>query len=104
MGIQSMKVFSPLPSPVSKKPTFTITESDVDVTIEFDNVTLIGQFHDELVMDWTPPKETDQNAIQDVNDAVDLMAQCMTDPVLQESVLHGFPLDAEVHYDYRYIK
>lgn len=43
MGIQSMKVFSPLPSPVSKKPTFTITESDVDVTIEFDNVTLVVQ-------------------------------------------------------------
>jgi len=30
---------SPLPSPVSKKPTFT--ESDTDVTIEFDHVTLI---------------------------------------------------------------
>lgn len=75
-----------------------------DQLSQFDNVTLIGQFHDELVMDWTPPKETDQNAIQDVNDAVDLMAQCMTDPVLQDNVLHGFPLDAEVHYDYRYIK
>ena len=75
-----------------------------DQLSQIDNVTLIGQFHDELVMDWTPPKETDQNAIQDVNDAVDLMAQCMSDPVLQGSVLHGFPLDAEVHYDYRYIK
>ena len=32
---------SPLPSPASKKPTFTITESDADVTIEFDNVTLV---------------------------------------------------------------
>ena len=52
MGIQSMsdrvllkkeepRNLSPLPSPVSKKPTFTITESDTDVTIEFDHVTLI---------------------------------------------------------------
>jgi hypothetical protein len=32
---------SPLPSPASKKPTFTITETDSDVTIEFDHVTLI---------------------------------------------------------------
>lgn len=37
-------VAPPLPPPSSlkkKKPVFTITESDADVTIEFDNVTLI---------------------------------------------------------------
>lgn len=37
-------VAPPLPPPSSlkkKKPVFTITESDTDVTIEFDNVTLI---------------------------------------------------------------
>ena len=37
----AMKVFSPLSSPTSKRTTFTITKSDADVTIEFDNVTLV---------------------------------------------------------------
>lgn len=39
---KEVKKLLPLPSPsTGKKPVFTVTESDHDVTIEFDNVTLI---------------------------------------------------------------
>ena len=69
----------------------------------YDNVTLIGQFHDELVMDWVPGS-LEGNSIMDPNDAVDLMHRAMTDPYVHGNYLDGFPLDAEINYDYRYIK
>lgn len=58
------------------------------------NFTVIGQFHDEIVVDWVP----DPNGVS-LREAKDLMAVCMT-----FSALPGFPLDADIKSDYRYTK
>lgn len=60
----------------------------------YSNVRIIGQFHDEIVVDWWPDKE-----------GVSL-EQLIT---IMESVmgpeLHGlWPMEAEVNYAYRYLK
>lgn len=57
------------------------------------NVTPIGQFHDEIIVDWVPgPVPYDE--------AFDKLTTFMSDPGLVTS----FPLAAEVKSDYRYIK
>lgn len=58
-------------------------------------LTLIGQFHDELVFDWDPSKGplSLTNAIRNIE-------ELMSD----EGVFDKFPLAAEVKADYRYTK
>jgi hypothetical protein len=59
-----------------------------------DSVTLIGQFHDEIVLDWKPGgRLTLAQAKQDFE-------VMMSDP----GPLISFPLAAEIKHDYRYTK
>lgn len=58
------------------------------------NVELIGQFHDEIVLDWTP------SAVgPSLNTTKKVLEMAMTNTVLK-----GFPLSAEIKDDYRYTK
>ncbi len=53
---------------------------------------LVGQFHDEIVLDWRPgPLTLDQTKEQ----LYRYMSEC---------VIPSFPLDADIKDDYRYIK
>lgn len=57
------------------------------------NVDLIGQFHDEIVLDWRPgptPLETTKADLEHL----------MSDP----GPVQGFPLEADIKSDYRYTK
>ena len=56
------------------------------------NVRLVGQFHDEIVLDWTPGPVTLEATEAMLND-------CMT-----RTILPGFPLAADIKHDYRYTK
>ena len=57
-------------------------------------VEVIGQFHDEIVLDWNP-----QNASCSLQEAENDFQRLMS-----TTQFAGFPLAAEVHSDYRYIK
>lgn len=65
---------------------------------QYHNVEIIGQFHDELILDWTPmvAAETCVSLADAEIDMRRIMSQYHKLPV--------FPLAAEVHSDYRYIK
>ena len=56
------------------------------------NVQIVGQFHDEIVLDWVPGPLT-------LNNAMATLEVHMT-----ECRLPGFPLAAEIKHDYRYTK
>ncbi|MGV0949438.1 MAG: DNA polymerase [Azonexus sp.] len=56
------------------------------------NVQLVGQFHDEIVLDWTPGAVALESTKVMLND-------CMS-----RTTLPGFPLAAEIKHDYRYTK
>jgi DNA polymerase len=56
------------------------------------NVELIGQFHDEIVLDWTP-------GVTPYGETVESLRAAMS-----YTQLVGFPLAAEVKSDYRYTK
>lgn len=59
-----------------------------------DNVTVIGQFHDEIVVDWTP------DSAYSLDDTRRILESCMTSGIS----IPGFPMGAEVNADYRYTK
>ena len=61
----------------------------------YDNVQIIGQFHDEIVVEWWPTP----GGIS-LEDAMAAMRKAMSD----RGLVPGFPLDADVHSDKRYIK
>jgi DNA polymerase len=56
------------------------------------NVQLVGQFHDEIVLDWEPGAVTLESAKNMLND-------CMS-----KTKLPQFPLAADIKHDYRYTK
>jgi DNA polymerase bacteriophage-type len=56
------------------------------------NATLIGQFHDEIVVEWNP-------GLYSLDMVIDMMTTAMT-----SCPLTGFPLDAEIKSAHRYIK
>ena len=58
-------------------------------------VEIIGQFHDEIVLNWDPSK-----AEIPLHEACKILGEQMSDP----GKFKKFPLTAEVKYDYRYIK
>lgn len=62
---------------------------------DYDNVQIIGQFHDEIVVEWWPTP----SGIS-LEDAMAAMRKAMSD----RGLVPGFPLDADVHSDKRYIK
>lgn len=59
---------------------------------KMDNVLMVGQFHDEIVLDWSP-------GVWDLEFVKDKLRQSMTRTILPE-----FPLAAEIKHDYRYTK
>lgn len=59
-----------------------------------DSVTLVGQFHDEIVVDWRPGGRLDLEASKLA------LEQMMSDP----GPVVSFPLAAEIKHDYRYTK
>lgn len=63
---------------------------------KYPNVKLVGQFHDEIVVDYTPGPNNEYPSLDDTVDALeDYMSKC---------TIARFPLSAEVKHDYRYIK
>ena len=60
----------------------------------YSNVRLIGQFHDEIVLDWKP-----QRGAPDLATTMLSLEEMMTYTILPE-----FPLAAEIKSDYRYTK
>lgn len=60
------------------------------------NVDLIGQFHDEIVLDWVP---LGTSPGYDLDEAKAKLHRSMTN-----TIVPGFPLDAEINSSYRYIK
>lgn len=61
------------------------------------NVQIVGQFHDEIVLDWWPDGATGSVSLQQ---AQRILAKAMSDV----GSLRGFPLVADVKNDYRYTK
>ena len=62
-------------------------------TNRHDNLRLVGQFHDEIVVDWDPDPVMDLPRVE--RDLTRLMSS---------TVLPGFPLTAEIKSAYRYVK
>ena len=58
-----------------------------------DNLKLVGQFHDEVVVEWA--KDTVMDLPRVERELTELMSM---------TVLPGFPLTAEIKSAYRYIK
>ena len=56
---------------------------------------IVGQFHDEIVVDWSPESGISEESV------VGSMRFCMTST---PDHIHGFPLDVDIHSDFRYIK
>lgn len=61
---------------------------------QYDNAAIVGQFHDEMVVDWQPSLRLD------LEGARSLMAVAMSDP----GVARSFPLMADIKHAYRYTK
>ena len=59
-----------------------------------DNVRVVGQFHDEIVVDWAPAPGK-----PDLPKTMHQLGEAMT-----HTVLPDFPLNAEIKSDYRYTK
>lgn len=79
---------------------FFRTLREVRIRMAYPNVKLIGQFHDEIVLEWTPIESVGETrGAVSLPFAVERLEQLMsTSPVLD------FPLAAEVKYDHRYTK
>jgi DNA polymerase len=60
------------------------------------NVKLVGQFHDEIALDWVPSEDSNMPSLFETKDK---LRQIMTEPRLI-----GFPMGAEIKHDYRYTK
>lgn len=73
---------------------FYVAEKLEEELNRYPNMQLIGQFHDELVVDWYPSAKG-----EGLHRAETRLAAAMS-----STIIHGFPLAAEVHSDYRYIK
>lgn len=67
------------------------------VVSDVPNVKLIGQFHDEIVMEWRPPNGANEVSL---STAEAWMEQAMTD----SGPWMGFPMAAEIKHDHRYTK
>lgn len=61
------------------------------------NVEVIGQFHDEIVLDWVPSDERDAVVLEAATSMMRTLMSSTRD-------MPSFPLAAEVYSDYRYIK
>ena len=68
----------------------------VDKIKPYPNVKLVGQFHDELNVEWVPSEEP--NALE-LDQAIYIVEEAMS-----KTTVPGFPLAADVKSAYRYIK
>lgn len=62
------------------------------------NVKIVGQFHDEIVTEWSPTPTGDDGSL-----SLDMLQREMRDAMVQCAPL-GFPMEAEIKYDHRYTK
>ena len=62
----------------------------------YPNLKLVGQFHDELNVEWVPSEEP--NALE-LDQAIHIVESAMS-----QTPVPGFPLAADVKSAYRYIK
>lgn len=58
----------------------------------YDNVKIVGQFHDEIVVEWSPGKISRTSAIM------------LLDHAMSNTLLKSFPLACEIGHSRRYIK
>lgn len=70
-----------------------------DMLTDVSNVRIVGQFHDEIVVEWSPEPLGEGSAIMSLEETEELLGASMRMDWLPE-----FPLDAEIHSAYRYIK
>ena len=72
----------------------------VSYDLQHPNLKLIGQFHDEIVLEWSPIETAkEQERAVSLEYAVKKLERLMS-----ISPVDGFPLAAEVKYDHRYTK
>lgn len=64
----------------------------------YSNLKLVGQFHDEIVVEWSPSTRVDAISLKD------FMKRMQTAMSYVEPELEGFPLTAEIKADWRYTK
>ena len=73
---------------------------DVSYDMVYPNLKLIGQFHDEIVLEWSPIESVeDREQAVTLEYAVKKLERLMSTPPMLD-----FPLAAEVKYDHRYTK
>jgi DNA polymerase bacteriophage-type len=79
---------------------FESLETLASTTLHVTNVKLIGQFHDEIVMEWQPePFGGGQGFTIPLDEAMKRMQHAM-----MTTKLRGFPLAADIKHDHRYTK
>lgn len=73
---------------------------DVSCDMVYPNLKLIGQFHDEIVLEWSPIESVeDREQAVTLEYAVQQLESLMSTPPMLD-----FPLAAEVKFDHRYTK
>ena len=73
---------------------------DVSCDMTYPNLKLIGQFHDEIVLEWSPIESVeDREQAVTLESAVGQLELLMSTPPMLD-----FPLAAEVKFDHRYTK
>ena len=73
---------------------------EVSCDMAYPNLKLIGQFHDEIVLEWSPIE-----SVEDREQAVTLeYAVKKLERLMSTSPMLDFPLAAEVKFDHRYTK
>lgn len=73
---------------------------DVSYDMAYPNLKLIGQFHDEIVLEWSPIESVeDREQAVTLEYAVKKLERLMSTPPMLD-----FPLAAEVKFDHRYTK
>lgn len=74
---------------------FMALEDIANWCTKYPNVKLVGQFHDEIVLDWNPGDGLGASYFE----TYDALHKAMTQPRLV-----GFPINAEIKKDFRYTK
>jgi DNA polymerase len=69
----------------------------------YKNVKIVGQFHDEIVVDWVPRVKGFQAGVM-IATKEEVMATMESVMSTVSSPFHGFPLAADIKSGYRYIK
>ena len=62
------------------------------------NANIVGQFHDEIVVDWVPSQAAGSVTLEAIQK---IMESAMSQV---DIAFLGFPLEADIKHDYRYIK